>query len=134
MKLTDIREVDDLKQMNVNDVVDVLDELRGIASKRGMDMLQRGRVQARRAIGAPDPGQVTIAFLGGLLLGAAIAAIATMLASPVPPAEARRKLNEQVEKARGRVGMRGDGQVHQEETAMADEMGSHSGSLRQPSA
>src|SRR5262249_23054076 len=74
MRLRDIKDTNDLKDMSGNDVVDLLDELRAIATKRGTELLQQGRVQARKAIGAPEPGAVSSAFLFGIVLGAAVGA------------------------------------------------------------
>ncbi len=124
MRLKDIRDASDLRDMTMNDVVDVLDELRGIAQKRGAEWLDRGKVEARRAIGAPDEGAVPTAFLVGILVGAAAAAIATMLLSPMPAPEARRRLTEQMDRVKERMPVtQGDGRIGYEEPARGDEAG-----------
>lgn len=124
MKLQDIKDTSDLRDMTMNDVIDVLDELRGVARQRGTEWLARGKVQARKAIGAPDEGAVAVAFIVGILIGAATAAIATMLLSPMPAPEARRRLTEQVDRVRERVpAFQGDGEVEYERVEPAGETG-----------
>ena len=71
-----------------------------IATKRGTELLQQGRVQARRAMGAPDPGAVGSAFIVGVALGAAIGALVAMLMTPMPGREARQRLTQQAEQMR----------------------------------
>ena len=103
MRLHDIRDVNDLKDMSSNDVVDLLDELRAIAPKRGTELVQQGRVQARKALGAPEPGAVGGALLFGLVLGAAVGAIAAALWTPMAGREARRRLAAQAEQMKERM-------------------------------
>ena len=103
MRIKDIKDMREIRDLSSNDMVDLLDELKVIAGKRGTELLEQGRVQARRAIGAPDGGAVGTAFLAGIALGAAVGAVATLLMSPMPGTEARRRLTQQVEKVRERV-------------------------------
>lgn len=106
MRMKDIGKIKDLRELreiNTNDVIELLDELRGVATKRGGEILGQGRHQARRAIGAPDDGAVKGALVFGLLLGAALAAVVTLLVTPMAGREARRRLSEEVERVRERV-------------------------------
>jgi hypothetical protein len=133
--LRNIRDLGDLRDMNSNDVIELLDELRAIATRRGTELLGQGRHQARRAIGAPDEGAVTWAFLVGMLVGAATAAVATMLMSPVTGTEARRRLTEQADRVRERVAAaRADGNgrpIYEREGVMPSaEVGTAAGSAR----
>jgi hypothetical protein len=89
--------------MSGDDVADLLDELRAIATKRGTELLEQGRVQARRAIGAPDPGSVGSALIVGVALGAVIGAVVALLMTPVPGREARQRLAQQAEQMRERM-------------------------------
>lgn len=110
MRMKDIKDMSDLKEMNTGDVVDLLDELRAVATKRGTELLAQGRAGARKALGAPDEGAVGSAFFVGVLLGAAVGALVALLMTPLEGREARRRLSEQVERARERVPeMRPDG-------------------------
>jgi YtxH-like protein len=103
MKLKDIRDTSDLRELNSNDVVDLLDELRGIATKRGAELLDQGRAQARKAIGAPRPGAVGIALVMGVAVGALVGAVVALLMTPVPGREARQRLAQQVDQVRERM-------------------------------
>jgi hypothetical protein len=133
MRIKDIKDVRDLREMNTNDVVELLDELRVIATKRGTELLGQGRHQARKAIGAPDEGAVTMWFLVGVVVGAATAAVVTLLMSPMPGPEARRKLTEQVEKVRERARPEGNGRAKAyERVTPTAEMGATGGSLATP--
>ncbi len=110
MRMKDIKDLSDLKEINTNDVVELLDELRATATKRGTELLTQGRAGARRAMGVPDEGAVGRAFFVGVLLGAAVGAFVAMLMTPLEGREARRRLSEQVDRARERIPeMRPDG-------------------------
>lgn len=98
-----IKDPSDLKEISTNDVVELLDELRGIATKRGIELLGHGRREARRAIGAPGEGAVGSALVVGILMGAVVAAVVTLLITPLRGAEARRRLSQEVERVRERV-------------------------------
>jgi len=119
MRIKDLRDLRDLRELSTNDVVDLAGELREIAAKRGLELLGQGKVQARRAIGAPGEGAVPLAVFAGIALGLVMGAIFASLATPVRGQEARRKLREQA----GRLGVgqatvRGDGQpVYERATA-----------------
>lgn len=106
MKIKDIshiKDLGDLKELNTNDVVELLDELRATATKRGTELLGQGRHQARKAIGAPDQGAVGGALLFGIVLGAAVAAVVTLLMTPMRGDEARRRLTEEVDRVREKM-------------------------------
>ena len=133
MKIKDLKDMRDLRDVSTNDVVDLLDELRVIASKRGTELFEQGRTQARRALGAPDGSAVTTAFVVGLLLGAAAAALATLLMTPMPGREARKRLTKQVETLRERSQMHPDGNGRSiYESPAATTM--HGGSIASPTA
>jgi hypothetical protein len=134
-----IRDLNDLRDIDTNDVIELLDELRAIATKRGTELLGQGRREARRAIGAPGEGAVTWAFLVGILVGAATAAVATMLMSPMTGSEARRRLTEQADRVRDRVAagrLDGNGRsaYERERVSPSAEVGTTGGSLSTPSA
>ena len=103
MRLRDIKDASDLRDMSGNDMADLLDELRAVATKRGMELLQEGRVQARKAIGAPDPGSVGSAFVIGIALGAAVGAVVAMLMTPMPGRDARQRLAREAERMKERM-------------------------------
>jgi YtxH-like protein len=103
MKLKDIKGVRDLRDLDSNDVIDLVDELRGVAQKRGLELLDQSKGQARRAIGSPDAGAVPSAFLGGIVLGLIAGAVVAFLMTPMPGQEARRKLSQQVDKVREQI-------------------------------
>ena len=103
MRLHDIKDMNDLRDMSSNDVVEMLDELRAIATRRGTELLQQGRVQARRAIGAPHPGTVGGVFLVGIALGTAVGAVVAALMTPMPGREARHRLAKRAEEMKDRI-------------------------------
>jgi YtxH-like protein len=120
MKLKDIKGMKDLRDLDQSDLSDLVDELRLVAQKRGLEWLDRGKVEARRALGSPDPGAVPSAFLGGIVLGAIVGAVVAFLMTPMPGTEARKKLSEQVDKVREQIPDRkaasasGNGAAHYE--------------------
>jgi hypothetical protein len=103
MRLRDIRYPSDLKDMNGSDVVSLLDELRAIARHRGTEILQQGRVQARRAIGVPTPAAVGWWFVLGVALGSMVGAIVAALMTPMPGREARQRLAQQADQLKERM-------------------------------
>ena len=103
MRLHDIKDTSDLRDLSTNDVVDLLDELRAVATKRGTELLEQGREQARRALGAPAPGAVGGALMFGIILGALVGAIVAVFMTPVPGREARQRLAQQAEQLRDRM-------------------------------
>lgn len=133
-ELGKIKELSDLKEIDTNDVVTLLDELRGIAMKRGTRLFGEGKHQARRALGAPEPRAVGGALLFGILLGAAIAAVATLLATPWAGPEARRRLTEEVERRAKSVRQNGNGLSAYEPEMTPSTPAGTGGSLTTPSA
>lgn len=101
--LKDLRDLKDLKEVSKDDVVELLDELRVIASKGATELLGTGKKNARRAIGAPGEGAVSMALIGGVMLGLMVGALLALVFSPFSSGEARRKLNEQVGKVKERI-------------------------------
>jgi hypothetical protein len=134
-ELGKIKDLNDLKEIDTNDVVTLLDELRGIAMKRGTKLFGEGKHQARRALGAPEPGAVGGALLFGILFGAAIAAVVTLLSTPWAGPEARRRLTEEVERRARSVRQDGNGlSAYEPEMTPPATAGSAGGSLTTPSA
>ena len=132
--LSHIKDISDLKELNTNDVVELLDELRAIAMKRGTELLGQGRQQARKAIGAPAEGAIGGALLFGIVLGAAVAAVVTLLMTPMRGDEARRRLTEEVERVREKMpATRPDGNgrsiYEQERMTPSAEVGATGGSI-----
>ncbi len=134
MKIKDIKDVSDIREMSTNNVIELLDEMRAIATKRGTELLAQGREQARKAIGAPDEGALTTWFLVGVVVGAISAAIATLLMSPMAGPEARRRLNEEVERVRERTAASGNGRPSYERVTPSAEVGTTGGSIASPTA
>ena len=140
MKIKDIGKlrIGELKEIQQGDVVELLDELRAIATKRGTELLGQSKHQARRAIGAPSQGAVSGALMIGIVLGAVVAAVVTLLWTPMAGPEARRRLTEEVDKVKERVpaGAKqyGNGRSVYEPLTPTAEVGSTGGSLRTPSA
>ncbi|MEK6225292.1 MAG: YtxH domain-containing protein [Chloroflexota bacterium] len=97
--------------VSVKDLQDVVDDLRGQASKRANDLLGEGTKRAndlfgegksevRRAIGGHSDGAILGTLALGLLLGAIVGAAIALLFAPFTGDEARRRLGESVEKVR----------------------------------
>jgi len=97
--------------VNVKDLQDVVDELKGQATKRANDLLGEGTKRAnelfgegksevRRAVGGHSDGTLFGALALGLLLGAIVGAALALLFAPFTGDEARRRLGESVEKVR----------------------------------
>jgi YtxH-like protein len=97
--------------VSVKDLQDVVDELKGQASKRANDLLGEGTKRAndlfgegksevRRAIGGHSDGAILGTLALGLLLGAIVGAAIALLFAPFTGDEARRRLGESVEKVR----------------------------------
>lgn len=133
-ELGKIKDLGDLKEIDTNDVISLLDELRGVAMQRGLELVGQGKHQARRALGVPGPGAVGGALVFGVLLGAAIAAVVTLLSTPWAGPEARRRLSEEVDRRAKAVRQNGNGRsVYEPELTPAD-AGASGGSLTTPSA
>src|SRR5947209_10270619 len=97
--------------VSVKDLQDVVDDLKGQASKRANDLLEEGtkranelfgegKTELRRAVGGPSDGAIVGTLALGLLLGAIVGAAIALLFAPFPGDEARRRLSESVEKVR----------------------------------
>jgi len=77
--------------VSVKDLQDVVDDLRGQATKRANELLGEGKTEVRRAVGGHSDG---------LVLGAIVGAAIALLFAPFTGDEARRRLGESVEKVR----------------------------------
>jgi hypothetical protein len=97
--------------VSVKDLQDVVDDLKGQASKRANDLLGEGtkrandlfgegKTEVRRAIGGHSDGAIFGTLALGLLLGAIVGAAIALLFAPFTGDEARRRLGESVEKVR----------------------------------
>jgi len=97
--------------VSVKDLQDVVDDLKGQASKRANDLLDEGSKRAnelfgdgksevRRAVGGHSDGTVFGTLALGLLLGAIVGAAIALLFAPFTGDEARRRLSESVDKVR----------------------------------
>ena len=97
--------------VSVKDLQDVVDELKGQASKRANDLLGEGTKRAndlfgesksevRRAVGGHSDGAIFGTLALGLLLGAIVGAAVALLFAPFTGDEARRRLSEGVDKVR----------------------------------
>ena len=97
--------------VSVKDLQDVVDDLKGQASKRANDLLEEGtkranelfgegKTEVRRAVGGHSDGAIVGTLALGLLLGAIVGAAIALLFAPFPGDEARRRLSESVEKVR----------------------------------
>jgi hypothetical protein len=108
--------------VSVKDLQDVVDELKGQASKRANDLFGEGTKRAndlfgdsksevRRAVGGHSDGALFGTLALGLLLGAIVGAAIALLFAPFTGDEARRRLGESVEKVRpsDTVGKAGNG-------------------------
>jgi len=85
---------------NVKDLQDVVDDLRGQATKRANELLGEGKTEVRRAIGGHSDGAIFGTLALGLVLGAIVGAAIALLFAPFTGDEARRRLGESVEKVR----------------------------------
>jgi hypothetical protein len=95
--------------VSVKDLQDVVDDLRGQATKRASDLLGEGKEEMRRAVGGRSDGAIVGTFALGLLLGAIVGAAVALLFAPFTGDEARRRLGESVEKVREPVAKGGNG-------------------------
>jgi YtxH-like protein len=97
--------------VSVKDLQDVVDDLKGQATKRANDLLGEGTKRAndlfgegkgevRRAVGGHSDGAIFGTLALGLLLGAIVGAAIALLFAPFTGDEARRRLSESVEKVR----------------------------------
>ena len=97
--------------VTVKDLQDVVDDLKGQASKRANDLLGEGtkrandlfgdgKTEVRRAVGGHSDGAIFGTLALGLLLGAIVGAAIALLFAPFTGDEARRRLGESVDKVR----------------------------------
>lgn len=124
MRIRAIKDLRDLRGLSSGEWRDLLDELRAIAANRGTALIGQGRAEARRAIGAPDAGAVPAALIGGMVLGAIVGAALAILVAPWSGVEARRRLNDRVDRMRERapqMRMGGNGRVRYEPEPMPTE-------------
>jgi hypothetical protein len=97
--------------VSVKELQDIVDELRGQATKRANDLLGEGTKRAnellgegksevRRAVGGHSDEALLGTLALGLVLGAIVGAAIALLFAPFTGDEARRRLGESVEKVR----------------------------------
>jgi hypothetical protein len=86
--------------VSVKDLQDVVDDLKGQATKRASDLLGDGRSEVRRVVGGHSDGALFGTLALGLLLGAIAGAAIALLFAPFTGDEVRRKLGQSVEKVR----------------------------------
>lgn len=86
--------------VNVKDLQDVVDDLKGQASKRASDLFGDGKEEVRRVVGGHSAGTLFGTLALGLLLGAIAGAAIALLFAPFTGVEARKRLGESVEKVR----------------------------------
>src|SRR5207302_1012379 len=89
--------------VSVKDLQDVVDDLRGQATKRANELLGEGKTEVRRAVGGHSDGTLFGTFALGLVLGAIVGAAIALRFAPFTGDEARRRLGESVEKVRTTV-------------------------------
>ena len=112
MKVKDLRDIKDLKELkdlDRKDVIELLEELRVIASKSANELLGSGKKNARRAIGAPDEGVVRFALMGGVVIGMIVGAMLALVFSPFST-EARERLTKEVGRIRERATVKRGGE------------------------
>src|SRR5207237_8288371 len=86
--------------VSVKDLQDVVDDLKGEATKRANDLFGEGKTEVRRAVGGHSDGAIFGTLALGLLLGAIVGAAIALLFAPFTGDEARRRLSESVDKVR----------------------------------
>ena len=86
--------------VSVKDLQDVVDDLKGEATKRANDLFGEGKDEVRRAVGGHSDTTIVGTFALGLLLGAIVGAAIALLFAPFTGDEARRRLGESVDKVR----------------------------------
>ena len=86
--------------VSVKDLQDVVDDLKGEATKRANDLFGEGKSEVRRAVGGHSNGAIFGTLALGLVLGAIVGAAVALLFAPFTGDEARRRLSESVEKVR----------------------------------
>lgn len=86
--------------VSVKDLQDVVDDLKGQATKRASDLLGDSKTEVRRAVGGHTSGELFGTLALGLVLGAIVGAALALLFAPFTGDEARRRITERVERAR----------------------------------
>jgi YtxH-like protein len=86
--------------VSVKDLQDVVDDLKGEATKRANDLFGESKSEVRRAVGGHSDGTIFGTLALGLVLGAIVGAAIALLFAPFTGDEARRRLSESVEKVR----------------------------------
>jgi hypothetical protein len=86
--------------VSVKDLQDVVDDLKGEATKRANDLFGEGKSEVRRAVGGHSDGAIFGTLALGLVLGAIVGAAIALLFAPFTGDEARRRLSESVDKVR----------------------------------
>jgi hypothetical protein len=86
--------------VSVKDLQDVVDDLRGQATKRANDLLGDGKEEVRRVVGGHADSTIFGTLALGLVLGAIVGAAIALLFAPFTGDEARRRLGQSVEKVR----------------------------------
>ena len=101
MAKLDLKDLRDLtKDVKVDDI---LGEVRDALAGRADSLIGDGQKRARRAVGGHDDGALFTALGLGILVGALVGAAVALLMTPVSGADARRRIGEKVEKARGQA-------------------------------
>jgi hypothetical protein len=108
-ELRDIKDLKELKDLDRKDVIELLEELRVIASKSANELLGSGKKNARRAIGAPGEGAVRSALMGGVVIGMIVGAMLALVFSPFST-EARERLTKEVGRIRERATVKRGGE------------------------
>ncbi|HEV8535842.1 MAG TPA: YtxH domain-containing protein [Candidatus Limnocylindria bacterium] len=93
----------------MKDLQDVVDELKGQATKRASDLLGESKSEVRRAVGGHSDAALMGTLALGLVLGAIVGAAIALLFAPFTGDEARRRIGESVEKVRATEGAAGNG-------------------------
>jgi YtxH-like protein len=86
--------------VSVKDLQDVVDDLKGEATKRANDLFGEGKSEVRRAVGGHSDATIFGTLALGLVLGAIAGAAIALLFAPFTGDEARRRLSESVDKVR----------------------------------
>src|SRR5437879_11782801 len=83
--------------VSVKDLQDVVDDLKGEATKRASELFGEGKSEVRRAVGGHSDATIFGTLALGLVLGAIVGAAIALLFAPFPGDEARRRLSERVD-------------------------------------
>src|ERR1700716_3834614 len=86
--------------VSVKDLQDVVDDLKGEATKRASELFGEGKGEVRRVVGGHSDGAIFGSLALGLVVGAVVGAANALPFAPSPGDEARRRLSESVDKVR----------------------------------